>query len=274
MTRRYTVEGVGARREQVVLGAVAAAVLVAIVAFAATGGGVRNQQPTPTPTPQPTPAADRDLFGGSLEPGVRYRTRAFVPALSFEVADTEWLVRGRHPAQRAHARAPQPDARPGSERPPDSFLTFSRITEVYDPRTGRVEVAPADLHAWMRRHPDLRVGPREAGDGGRRAGRELPRRACASGARRSTRRSAGALLLTCTAINPQRYFPDGAHMRTIVLRTEPDPLVIDLIGNAEADAIEAPPSPCSGRCGSGSAEPPTRPSACPSSSAVWFPTGQ
>ena len=88
----YTVECVGARREQVMLGTVAAAVLVAIVAFAAAGTGVRNQQATPTPTPQPRPAADRDLSVGSLQPGVRYHTRAFIPALSFEVADTEWIV--------------------------------------------------------------------------------------------------------------------------------------------------------------------------------------
>ena len=65
--------------------------------------------------------------------------------------------------------------------------------------------------------------------------------ACASGARPSAAPECRPLLLTCTAINPQRYFPDGAHMRTIVLRTEPDPLVIDLIGNAEA--IEAPTVP-------------------------------
>ena len=116
----YTVECVGARREQVVLGTVAAAVLVAIVAFAAAGTGVRNQQATPTPTPQPTPAADRDLFGGSLEPGVRYHTRAFIPALSFEVADTEWIVTDAGPAQHARrwsgAIAPPPSRAPSGRR--------------------------------------------------------------------------------------------------------------------------------------------------------------
>ena len=230
----------GARREQVVLGAVAAAVLVAIVAFAATGTRVRNQQTTPTPTAQPTPAGDRDLFGGSLEPGVQYHTRAFIPALSFEVADTEWIVQDATQPNMLTLERRNRTSRPGSERPPDSFLMFSRITDVYDPRTGRVEVAPADLHAWMRRHPDLRVGASKpvtvAGVPGesflirvdfRRPAVDAP--------------DCHALLLTCTAINPQRYFPDGTHMRTILLRTEPDPLVIDLIGNAEA--IDSPAVP-------------------------------
>jgi hypothetical protein len=239
MARRYTVESVGARRELVILGAVAAAVLIAIVAFAAAGTSVRNQQttPTPTPTPQPTPAAERDLFGGSLEPGVRYHTRAFIPALSFEVADTEWIIQDATQPNVLTLERRNRTSRPGSERPPDSFLMFSRITDVYDPRTGRVEVAPADLHAWMRRHPDLRVGASKpvtvAGVPGEsfRVAVRFRRPAVASPECRR-------LLLTCTAINPQRYFPDGTQMRTIMLRTEPDPLVIDLIGNAAA--IDSP----------------------------------
>jgi hypothetical protein len=65
------------RRDQLVLGAVAAAVLAVIVAFAASSGVKTAPRPTPTPT------GDRPLFGGSLEPGVRYRTRSFFPPLSF-----------------------------------------------------------------------------------------------------------------------------------------------------------------------------------------------
>jgi hypothetical protein len=228
---------VGARREQVVLGAVAAAVLVAIVAFAALGSGVKTDTTPPRPTPVPTPAADRDLFGGSLEPGVRYHTRAFIPALSFEVADTEWIVQDATQPNMLTLERRNRTSRPGSERPPDAFLMFSRITDVYNPRTGRVEVAPADLHAWMRRHPDLRVGaPEQVTVAG------VPGESFSIGVN-FTRPAVDApdchaLLLTCTAINPQRYFPDGTRMRTIVLRTEPDPLVIDLIGNSRA--IDSP----------------------------------
>lgn len=237
----YTVECVGARREQVMLGTVAAAVLVAIVAFAAAGTGVRNQQATPTPTPQPRPAADRDLSVGSLQPGVRYHTRAFIPVLSFEVADTEWIVTdaGR-PNMLTLERRNRTTSQPGTERPPESVLMFSRITDVYDPRTGRVEVAPADLHAWMRRHPDLRVGaPRPvtvAGVPGEsfRVAVDFSRPAVDAP-------DCHALLLTCTAINPQRYFPDGTRMRTITLRTQPDPLAIDLIGIAGATNSPAVP---------------------------------
>ena len=71
---------------------VAAAVLVAIVAFAAAGGGVKHVAATPTPAP--AEPAERPLFGGSLMPRVRYRTRFFVPPLSFAVADTEWIAQG------------------------------------------------------------------------------------------------------------------------------------------------------------------------------------
>jgi len=231
---------VGARREQVVLGAVAAVLLVAIVVFAASSG-VKDDVRPPRPTPVPTAAAERELFGGSLEPGVRYRTRAFVPALSFEAADTEWLVRdATQPNVLTLDRRRNRTDRPGSELPARAFLTFSRITQVYEPRSGRIELSPADLHAWMRRHPDLHVG------------RAHPTTVAGVPAEsfvvsvRFRRPAVSApeclpLQITCTAIAPGRYFPDRAGMRTIVLQTEPDPLVIDLIG--PTGEIEGPTLP-------------------------------
>ena len=167
-------------------------------------------------------------------------TRAFIPALSLEVADTEWIVADATRPNMLTLERRNSTSRPGSERPPESVLMFSRITDVYDPRTGRVEVAPADLHAWMRRHPDLRVGASKpvtvAGVSGQsfRIRVDFVRPAVDAP-------DCHALLLTCTAINPQRYFPDGTRMRTITLRTRPDPLVIDLIGNA--GAIDSPAVP-------------------------------
>ena len=169
---------------------------------------------------------------------MRYHTRAFIPALSFEVADTEWIIQDATQPNMLTLERRNRTSRPGSERPPDSFLMFSRITDVYDPRTGRVEVAPADLHAWMRRHPDLRVGPPKqitvAGVPGEIFRVAVRFRRPAVGSPECRR-----MLLTCTAINPQRYFPDGTRMRTIILRTEPDPLVLDLIGNAAATGSPA-----------------------------------
>ena len=224
-----------------ILGAVAAALLVAIVAFAAAGGGVRSDTQPPRPTPAPTAAVERELFGGSLEPGLRYRTRAFVPALTFEVADSEWLVPdATQPNLLTLDRRRNRTDRPGSELPPREFLTFSRITQVYDPSSGRIEAAPADLHAWMSRHPDLLVGRAEpetvAGVPGESFLVVVHFRRPAVDAPECRRQ-----LTTCTAIAPGRYFPDRAGMRTIVLPTEPDPLVIDLIGRT--NAIEDPAAP-------------------------------
>src|SRR5919197_1072875 len=90
MRRRYTVGAMRAQRGQRVLGAAAAALLLAIVAFAASSSGVKGVPEAPTP--QPTPATERELFGGSLQPGLRYHTRAFIPQLSFVASDTEWMV--------------------------------------------------------------------------------------------------------------------------------------------------------------------------------------
>src|SRR5215213_2552100 len=131
--RRYTVEGVRVRRDQLVLGAVAAVVLAA-------SSGVKT-----APRPTPTPAPDRPLFGGSLEPGVRYRTRTFFPTLSFVVADTEWMA-DASPGKVVLQRRIRTDS-PGSELPPRSSLSF-RPT-----RPGR-----PTLHERMQRRPDLTVG--------------------------------------------------------------------------------------------------------------------
>jgi hypothetical protein len=46
----------------------------------------------------------------------------------------------------------------------------------------------------------------------------------------------------CTAIAPNRSLVNGMRMRTIVLRTEPDPVVIDVVGLTRRDLekVEAP----------------------------------
>lgn len=227
------------RRDQLVLGAVAAAVLLAIVAFAASSG-VKTEPAVPTPSA--VPSAERDLFGGSLEPRVRYRTRAFAPPLSFVVGDTEWLVedatRADHLAIERRIRSGQP----GGELPSRSAVVFSRIVQVLDPRTGR-GLYVDDLYDWFRRHPDLRVGPARpvtvAGVRGERfdVAVDFTRPAHAAAACRP-------LLIVCTAIAPGRYFTDGTRMRTYVLPRPGDtpPLVIDVVGQTQRDLdkVEAP----------------------------------
>lgn len=213
-----------ARREQVVLGAAAAAVLVAIVAFAAAGG-VKSSAPVPTPPPRPS--GDRPLFGGSLDPGVRYRTRAFVPALSFAVADTEWIVNDASQPDRLLLVRRIRTGAPGGELPPRSYLSFSNA-----------RLPAAELRDAMKRHPNLVVGRATPVMVGGAPGESFhvgvhftrPDAACRT------------LLLVCSAIAPGRYLVEGTQMRTIVLVTEPSALVIDIIGATRRDLekVEAP----------------------------------
>ncbi len=217
-----------------VLGAAAAAMLVAIVVVGAPGG-VRKG-----PAPAPTPAAGRSLFGGSLEAGVRYRTRAFVPPLSFVVSDRDWLVQDATGTDylRLDRRRRSSDA-PGSELPPRSWLTFSRVTRVYDPRfrNRNANLATRNLYAWMRRHPDLVVGRAAPVTIAGVRGQSFPVTVRFS----KPARAAGAcrpLLIVCTSIAPDRYFPDGTRLRTIVLPLADGPFVIDIQGQTQRDLDE------------------------------------
>jgi hypothetical protein len=224
---------VRARRDSVVLGAVAAALLAAIVAFAASSG-VQNGAPSPTPTPTTAQSRERYLFGGDLEPGVRYQTRAFVPALSFTVSDEDWIARDSAGEDYLLLERRAPEA-PSGRYPGRAWLAFSRLPFVYEPRTGRPVTAPAPLHDWLRRHPDLAVGAQRPA--------EL---AGVQGSTFTTRVRFGRPAVfapecilpdvVCTAIAPNRFLLNGARMRTYVLDTSADdPLVIDLIGAAPRD---------------------------------------
>ena len=218
-----------------VLGAAAAAVLVAIVVVGAPGG-VRT-----TENPEPTPAAGRPLFSGSLEAGVRYRTRSFIPPLSFVVSDRDWMAMDatRTDVLRLDRRI-RSDA-PGSELPSRSSLTFSRLTQVPELPRRSADLALVNVHAWLKNHRDLVVGrARPVTIAGIR-GRSFPvavhfsRPARAAGACRP-------LLIVCTSIAPDRYYPDGTRLRTIVLPLADGPFVIDLQGTSQRDLdeIEAP----------------------------------
>jgi hypothetical protein len=224
-----------------VLAVVAAVVLAGILVVAFTGG--RREEPPVAKRPVPTATGDRELFGGSLESGVRYRTRAFVPALSFEVADAEWTVPDASAtASLVLARRNRIPGRAGSERRPTEFVSFTRSTHVYDPDTrgltSSLVPAPFDLRAWLAEHPDLRVGPVEpvtvAG---------VPGEAFAVTVAFMTpvHRDPSCRLTSlrpCTAIAPGASFFNRTRMRAILLRIEPDPLLISLIAAPRGDLQE------------------------------------
>ena len=212
-------------RQQLILGAVAAAVLVAIVAITAAGGGVKRV--TVTPTPAPAEPGPRPLFGGSLEPHVRYQTRFFVPALSFAVADGEWLAQGTTQPDRVLLVRRIRTGAPGGERDPRSYLSFSRSPV---PAVRLPEAMRADRRVVVGRLLPTAV-----------AG--LPAQTFRVKLRfRDTATACRTLLLVCTAIPPGRYLTPGTQMRRIVVRTEPDPVVIDLIGatRRDLDRLEVP----------------------------------
>jgi hypothetical protein len=215
---------VRARRQQLVLGAVAAAVLIAIVAFAAAGGTVDHPAPTPTSTPE---RGDRPLFGGSLEPGVRYQTRFFEPAVSFAVADKQWIAQGTTQPDRVLLVRRRGSAAPGGELDPDSYLSISR--------------SPL---------PAIRLPDAMRADKRMDVGELLPTAVAGIPAQtfrvglhfKDAATACQTLLVVCTAIPPGRYLTPGTQMRRIVIRSEPDPIVVDLIGatRRDLDELEAP----------------------------------
>jgi hypothetical protein len=213
------------RRDQVVLGAVAAAVLAAIVAFAAAGGGVKHVAATPTPAP--AEPAERPLFGGSLEPRVRYRARFFVPAISFAVADAQWIAQGTTQPDRLLLVRRRGTRAPGGELDPRSYLSFSRSA-----------LPPGRVRLAMRHDRGLAVGRARpmlvAGLPAESFPVRLRYRDQATACRR--------LLLVCTTIPPGAYLVPGTRMRRIVLMMSPGPLVIDLIGatRRDLDAVKGP----------------------------------
>jgi len=209
--------------------ATAAMALILLLAVGALSPRVADDERQAT---EPRSEA-RDLFGGTLRPGVVYRTRALVPQLTFEVADREWQVTDttRSDVLILDHGEGLFDPVSGERRPPGG-LWFTRILEVYDPAVrslvASLAPAPTDLHAWMSAHPDLSVGPTEpvtvAGVAGetfdvevrfRRPAHNDPR--CREGAQ-----------VTCSALTPRLTFQDHTLLRVTVLHTEPEPLVIML----------------------------------------------
>jgi hypothetical protein len=213
---------------RLVLAAVATAAMALIVLLAAGGLSTRTGDDGHEAA-EPTPEA-RELFGGTLERNVRYRTRAFIPALEFEVPESGWQTID---TARTHVLVldyGEPYFEPDGKRRPPAALWFTRILQVNDPAVrglqASVTSAPADLYGWMRAHPDLRVGPAEpvtvAGVLGESFAVEVRFKRPAHASPDCRQR----FLVTCTVLTPEMAFQDHTLLRVTVLRTEPEPLVI------------------------------------------------
>jgi hypothetical protein len=225
--------------------ATAAMALIVLLAAGALDPQVTDdaERPAATPTPE-----GRDLFGGTLEPDVRYRTTEFRPQLSFAVADDRWFaVDTTLPDELRLARVTRgaPDPNP----PRIQQLIFLRVLEVADPSVRGFlrsqTAAPPDLQQWLRDHPDLRVGPARpvtvAGVPGERFAVRVEFDRPAHVDPWCERHE----LFTCTYLAPGMNWPDGSRAEMTVLRTGREPLVIVMGGMSQADvaAVEKAATP-------------------------------
>jgi hypothetical protein len=150
------------RRAVVALGALAAvaAAVLAIVVLS------RGSAPPPPATHRTLPG--RPLFGGTLEPGVRYRSRSLGVPISF-VVGRRWAADSTDAPDNLDLYRYAPGIQPRLDRAMD-FVTFFRMPTVIDPASGAQRPAPADIAGWLARHPDLRAGtPRRTTLAGRAA---------------------------------------------------------------------------------------------------------
>jgi hypothetical protein len=211
----------------------AVAAAAAVLAVVVLG---RHQAPAPHPAKR-AQLPGRPLFGGSLERGVRYRSRALVPAVSFVAGGLPWAAsEAGRPDILALTSGPagyQPKL-----HPPLYFLDFVRIPRVLDPASGAAARVPADLAAWLRAHPDLRAG--------------ASRRVTVAGlpatqldftvVRRPARQDPYCrehFRLRCTALAPNLSLIAGARARALVVRSGPEPLVVvqSAVGPARFDRL-------------------------------------
>jgi hypothetical protein len=164
----------------------------------------------------------RPLFGGSLEPGQRYRTRRLQPGLSFVVQDGDWFARETQSRTLVVLDGSTLPHRP-------MFLAFQRYRRVYDPdRPGHgfasTVPVPRDFTAWLVRHPDLAAGqPSPTRVAGVR-GRQLD--AVLTTGKPRHRHGLPECVEDCVALAPDAWFGQGWKVRFIVLDTRRAQLVI------------------------------------------------
>lgn len=169
--------------------------------------------------------AGRPLFGGSLEPGQRYRTRAFEPALSFVVQNGDWLA--RETQSRTVVVLDGSNTLP----PRPMFLAFQRYRRVYDltdrgDGSASTVPVPRDFTAWLFRHPDLEASqPSPTRVAGLR-GRQLD--AVLTTGKPRHRHGLPECADNCVALAPDAWFGQGWKVRFIVLESDREPLVITI----------------------------------------------
>ena len=98
----------------------------------------------------------KTLFGGTLEPGVRYRPQGFAPPLELTVSDRRWNAEEVSPDFVVLSR----QAVIGSPAPALGYIAFIRDDlRLYDPRKRDTDRAlmpmPKDYLAWLSAHPDI-----------------------------------------------------------------------------------------------------------------------
>ena len=129
----------------------AAAAAAAVLAFTLPGGvGERSGGPS---RDAPVTLPGRPLFSGGLKAGARYRTQHLRPAISFRASDARWMAFDtERPDFLGLGRTTGP-----AEPPTFRVLSFARLPRVFDPETGALEQAPADIASWIRAYPDFHV---------------------------------------------------------------------------------------------------------------------
>jgi hypothetical protein len=221
---------------RLVLAAAATAAMALIVLLAA---GALNPRPVDEDrqVAEPTPDA-RDLFGGTLEPGVRYRTTEFAPQLSFVVDDDRWMATDTTLSHELRLIRVNRGA-PESDPPRIQLLAFLRVDEVADPTVrglaASLTAAPDDLYEWLRAHPDLRVGPARAVTVAGVPGRRFAVRTAFDRPVHVDPWCRQNELFTCTYLAPGMNFPDGSRALITVLDTAPEPLTIVMAGMSQSD---------------------------------------
>jgi hypothetical protein len=208
--------------------AAAGAGIAAILVLAVAGGLKTDPRGPDRPAGRPE-AVGRDLFGGTLDPGVRYRTRSFAPPLSFAVPGDQWYASDTDQRDRLRLQLfSRPDERSYSRI--IGVLGFDHITRVYSPaipgRKASLISAPVDLYGWLRRHPDLRVGGAQPVTVGGVPGRSFAVEARFDRPAHGDPFCRRRFQVTCTLIAPGASFTDGTRLRLTILPLDPDPLII------------------------------------------------
>jgi hypothetical protein len=134
--------------------ALAAAVAAVAIAVLVVPWGADR---TPAPGLQPT-LPGRPLFGGSLDDGVRYATRALRPPISLRAVGPYWFVYDATSTTTLVLQRREGDAsKANGEKAPVLFLAFLRLPQLLDPATGDIRPAPDDLVGALRANPDLGI---------------------------------------------------------------------------------------------------------------------